>query len=953
MTPMNQLPRRERFRRDQRRAAEPSQAKPIAVAPPPPREYGPVGNWAIRWWLTFAGILLAPLATVLIYLPAMSGRMIWDDYYYLQAPDAVVRDTHALQKIWLEPKANLQYYPVTFMVFYWEQKWMPVFAPGASDIAKTYFYPSQQDYAPPGYHWVNVLIHAANVLLLWAVLAMLRIRGSWAVALLFGLHPLNVESVAWISELKNVWSAVFALTALLAYMKFRPIAEWPKPEAAAPSQPVPADGSDATGDLSASIFGAKSPPPSEPLLTRIFGSTPTWTQRDRSDTVETRKVNDPKSKMELLSILGGWRFLVIKAILRFFSRLFTGKAESSDVCWAFYGLALLLGIAAILAKASMIALPAVILLLVWWKRGRFDWRDLLAVLPLVAVGMCVSPIVKELENRGIWETARWAHMTPVEKVLVAGRALWFYLRQILCPNHLMAVYPRWDLNGGMWWQWLFPIGFVALLAVLWLLRKRIGRGPLTAVLLMAGTIAPVLGFFFVSYIQDYAFVADHFLYLSMVGILAVAVAAVARLADRCDAWRKEMGLSAWPSLLGPALVLAGGAVWWIDRSWTFFKGGYPPKPENPPFGQTIPSHLAIPGTSINIPLPWPEMTVPDAAAVMIVAAGVAAVVIEGLVFLIGRAARGGMFDRLHGAMSRTRVALLVGVIAIFASNSIRHEHLLHDWDTLWSTTAVENPDNAKGHFCIGVYSLIQDSDVARSMKQMDKSLDLKVSHIFLAYYYRALAFMRMGDLDTAEKEYTRGVEASPNVPTAWANRAGFYRDRGLAAANPDERVRWLTLALADMDSAIEAMHQPHPVAHDWLDSLTEKLGIAKKSDPETDPLLRTKSIVYFHRAQAYQTQGNVAATAGKSEWYALALKDYDSAIRSEMGLASPQVTDLVAYYRSRASLYMQLTDWKAALPDLFTCLRLSPYPDKNLFDCLGAIRNVQAKLNPAATQPGG
>ena len=90
------------------------------------------------------------------------------------------------------------------------------------------------------------------------------------------------------------------------------------------------------------------------------------------------------------------------------------------LAWEFYALAILLGIAAILAKASMIALPAVILLLVWWKRGRFDWRDLLAVLPLVAVGACASPIVKVLENRGIWETARWAHMTPVEKVLVAG-----------------------------------------------------------------------------------------------------------------------------------------------------------------------------------------------------------------------------------------------------------------------------------------------------------------------------------------------------------------------------------------------------------------------------------------------------------------------------------------------------------------------------------------------------
>src|SRR6185503_12932626 len=71
-----------------------------------------------------------------------------------------------------------------------------------------------------GYHWVNVLLHSANALVLWRLLKRLQVRGSWLAAGLFALHPVHVESVAWVTELKNVLMLLFFLLALFAWTEF-------------------------------------------------------------------------------------------------------------------------------------------------------------------------------------------------------------------------------------------------------------------------------------------------------------------------------------------------------------------------------------------------------------------------------------------------------------------------------------------------------------------------------------------------------------------------------------------------------------------------------------------------------------------------------------------------------------------------------------------------------------
>ena len=119
-------------------------------------------------------------------------------------------------------------------------------------------------------------------------------------------------------------------------------------------------------------------------------------------------------------------------------------------------------------------------------------------------------------------------LTLVERCLIAGRAIWFYLGKLFWPADLLFIYPRWQVSQAVWWQYVFPGGGdCCWWSVLWRLRRR-WRGPLAGLLFFAGTLFPVLGFFNV-YPFRYSFVADHFQYLASLGIIAVVSAGAAHL----------------------------------------------------------------------------------------------------------------------------------------------------------------------------------------------------------------------------------------------------------------------------------------------------------------------------------------------------------------------------------------------------------------------------------------
>src|SRR6266481_4881699 len=147
--------------------------------------------------LIFAVVLTA--VTILAYRPAWHGGFLWDDDDYI-IKNELLTAQDGWQRIWFSLDSPSQYFPLTYSTFRIEHAlW------GLNTT---------------GYHWVNLLLHVGNALLVWAVLARLGVPGSWLAAAIFALHPVQVESVAWITERKNTLMAFFFLLTLLGWARF-------------------------------------------------------------------------------------------------------------------------------------------------------------------------------------------------------------------------------------------------------------------------------------------------------------------------------------------------------------------------------------------------------------------------------------------------------------------------------------------------------------------------------------------------------------------------------------------------------------------------------------------------------------------------------------------------------------------------------------------------------------
>ncbi len=314
---------------------------------------------------------------------------MWDDAGHLTAP--ALQSVEGLRRIWFDVGATQQYYPVVHSAF-----WLQAALWGTS--------------SPVPYHVVSVLLHAISSWLLFRILIRLEVPGAWLGALLFLVHPVHVESVAWTAELKNTLSGVFYFAAALAYLHF--------------------------------------------------------------DRARTR-----------------------------------GR----------YALAMVLFTLAVLSKSVTATLPVALAIVLLWRRGRLDARrDLVPLAPLVLIGVTAGAMTVWFERTLIGAEGQDFAFTFIERVLIAGRAVIFYLTSLVWPVGLSFNYPRWDVSQTMWWQYLYPAAVLATLIVLW--RSK-WRGTLTALLVFGVTVGPALGFVNV-YPFRFSFVADHFQYLASAAVLA-------------------------------------------------------------------------------------------------------------------------------------------------------------------------------------------------------------------------------------------------------------------------------------------------------------------------------------------------------------------------------------------------------------------------------------------------
>ena len=200
----------------------------------------------------------------------------------------------------------------------------------------------------------------------------------------------------------------------------------------------------------------------------------------------------------------------------------------------------------------MVTLPAALLIVQWWKQGRVTARDLQRVAPffLVALVTSAGDLYAVGSRYGLLD-----YSLP-ERMLLASQALWFYAVKLVWPSHLAVIYSRWDISLGDPWAWLTLAGAAALAATLWLLRHRVGRGPLAGTLFFAVTLSPLLGFVNFGY-MEYSLVADRFQYLAGIGVIAVLVGAAVHGAGSLSG-RLKWGATGLAAVL---LALLGTTTW--------------------------------------------------------------------------------------------------------------------------------------------------------------------------------------------------------------------------------------------------------------------------------------------------------------------------------------------------------------------------------------------------------
>jgi tetratricopeptide (TPR) repeat protein len=211
---------------------------------------------------------------------------------------------------------------------------------------------------------------------------------------------------------------------------------------------------------------------------------------------------------------------------------------------------------ALMSKTVTATLPAALLLVFWWQRKRVGWkRDVRPLLPWFALGAAAGLFTAWVERKYVAAEGPDFELTLLQRCLLAGRAIFFYLGKLVWPVNLTFTYPRWKLDASAWWQYGFPLGVLAIVAGLWLLARR-RRGPLAAFLFFAGTLFPALGFFNV-YPFLYSYVADHFQYLASLGVIVPTAFGLTLAAGRIP-----IGIR-WMAPLACALLLAAlGLLTW-------------------------------------------------------------------------------------------------------------------------------------------------------------------------------------------------------------------------------------------------------------------------------------------------------------------------------------------------------------------------------------------------------
>ena len=390
--------------------------------------------------------LVLVIVTFGVYFPVLRGGFVFDDDILITR-NPMVKASDGLYRFWFTTEAP-DYYPLTSSLWWLEWRWW--------------------DDNATGYHVVNVLLHAVNAILVWTILRRLKIPGAWLAGLVFAIHPVNVATVAWISEQKNTLSMLFYALAILLYLQF-----------------------DET--------------------------------RDR--------------------------------------RWYAGSLGA--FCLALF------------SKTAVVMLPVVLWGCVWWTRGRVTGKDVLRSMPFFALSLALGSVTMWYQYHLPWGKPVAGTDGFAFRLATAGYAPWFYLGKALWPVNLMAAYPKWQIDASWWVSYLPGAALIACFLVFWWRRRTWGRPLLFGFGYFVAMLFPVLGLlkqgpYRLTLVADRW---DHWQYFSMVGVIALAVAAVdevcRRAGERCRYWKMAAGTAVLMALAAATwsrnCVYADNETLWRDN----------------------------------------------------------------------------------------------------------------------------------------------------------------------------------------------------------------------------------------------------------------------------------------------------------------------------------------------------------------------------------------------------
>ena len=589
---------------------------------------------AFKWPAGLKRLLLALVIIVagwLVFQPAMSGDWLWDDNL-VETDNVALRTLPGLKIIWTM-----------------QEDW-----PLSMSLLWTEWHVWGKNPAP--FHICNLILHLACGLLVWRLLSRLGLRWAWLGGLLFVIHPLAVETAAWICETKNTLSLLFFLLSLDAWLD----------------------------------YGAAG---------------------------------------------GGWN----------------------------YARSVFFYLAAMLSKTSVIMLPAVLLLYAWWKRGRISRREMAEMIPYVLVAVAFGAITFYLQSHQTIDADAELSGNLLVRIKNAVMAWFFYLGKFLLPVGLLPVYPQWRADHHLLEQLVLP-AVALLLGGWWVWRRGWERHAVLGLGFFTLNLLPVLGLVWMKYL-NVSPVADHFVYLPMIGLAGLAVAGLERIDAALKPDDRPWCVAAVAAIM---LLLAFGshsqAKLFVNHQimWAY--------------------------TLERNPDAWPAIN--DQGNDLMEA------------------------GRVPEALEYYQRALKLypenpDIITNVGSALARTGHLSEAMQKFQEALRLQS-GQMRAHMNLGNV-LLQTGRTADAIAEYQKALDLDPDNA-PARYNLGNAFFQEGHFSEAANQYGMALAVRPNDVTIWINMAAALQQMGL-----------ISEALGHYQKAVQLDPQS-PEAHAGLGSVLEQLG---------------------------------------------------------------------------------------------------------------------------------